>query len=928
MDPPPPNDQAYHSYIPYRRNPYYPSQPQPPYAPPQYYHNYHFPYPPSFPYSIPPPPIYYHEQAYVTQHFQPPRYPAHEMPSYYPPTHFDEPNYPNSEDFPSSDPTTRSTRVCAGVGALWNKSTPSHTRGDDVDRANTCTYSSTSIEPPLSPESNQTTLEQRLNDFIRETREENAKLKETITKEMLGEIQELRHETLSPLQTVESTLAKIMEMIQSQGETDVNAVTLRSGRTLPEVVPPPPQSIPTEEPRLNNEETSNSKQVERTPEEELSREEMQPQPSRKGKEIMEKPPPVPKAKLPFPQRFRTDIDNAKYDKFLQMLRQLHIDMSFIDALGEMPRYAKFLKDLLSNKKRLAKIATVVLGEECSAILHKDVPKKLKDPGSFTIPCNIGGTTFNRALADLGASINLMPFALYRKLNLGTLKPTRMCIQLADRSTKYPRGIVEDVLVRVDKFIFPVDFVILDMDLDVEIPLILGRPFLAIARALIDVGENKLVIRVGDESASFDVTKIMKYPLDGDGYFFVDYVHDEIDYLCEVPKAKRHDFNRECPIGAKNCNERKELLVVIATDLSEKQKEQLLTVLKRNKEAIGWKMTGLKGINPAICTHKIVLEEGSKPVAQPQRRLNPNTFEVLKNKVIKLMDVRMIYPISDSTWVSPTHVVPKTGGITVTENDNKELIPTRKITGWRVCIDYSKLNEATRKDHFPLPFIDQMIEKISLVILWNFSWTISQFLEKLSKNALEIWKRRFIKDFSKIARPLTKLLEKDATFELNEDAMKAFQNLKDAMVHTPILVGPKWDQQFELMCDASNFAVGVVLGQKNDKKFQPIAYARSSFILIMRLSDFLCLNPKQSQVIRSILLLQEFDVTIVDRKGVENSAADHLSRLENEKGQDMIGDVNEYFPEEKLMGLYLTPWYADLANYLVGGELPEFLDTHA
>ncbi|XP_031121046.1 uncharacterized protein LOC116024294 [Ipomoea triloba] len=238
MDPPSPDDRAYQSYMPYGRNPYYPS-PSQPYPPPQYYHNYPFPYPPTFPYPIPPPLIYYHEQAYVTQHFQPQRYPTHEMPPYYPPTHFDEPNHPNSENFASSDPSTRATRVCAGVGAHWNNSTPSHTRVDDVDRADTCAYSSTFPEPPLSPENNQTTLEQRLNDFIRETREENAKLKETITKEMLGEIQELRHETLSPLQTVESTLAKIMEMIQVQGETDVNAVTLRSGRALPEVVPPP-----------------------------------------------------------------------------------------------------------------------------------------------------------------------------------------------------------------------------------------------------------------------------------------------------------------------------------------------------------------------------------------------------------------------------------------------------------------------------------------------------------------------------------------------------------------------------------------------------------------------------------------------------------------------------------------------------------------
>ncbi|XP_031120241.1 uncharacterized protein LOC116023384 [Ipomoea triloba] len=255
---------------------------------------------------------------------------------------------------------------------------------------------------------------------------------------MLGEIQELRHETLSPLQTVESTLAKIMEMIQVQGETDVNAVTLRSGRALPEVIPlPPPQPVQTEEPREENDEIFNTRRDERENEKEIGREESQPQPSRKGKEIMQEPPPMPKAKLPFPQRFRTDIDNAKYDKFLQMLRQLHINMPLIDAWGEMPRYAKFLKDLLSNKRKLVESATVVLGEECSAILHKSVPMKLKDPGSFTIPCNIGGTTFNRALADLGASINLMPFALYRKLNLGTLKPTRMCIQSADRSTKYP-----------------------------------------------------------------------------------------------------------------------------------------------------------------------------------------------------------------------------------------------------------------------------------------------------------------------------------------------------------------------------------------------------------------------------------------------------------------------------------------------------------
>ena len=146
----------------------------------------------------------------------------------------------------------------------------------------------------------------------------------------------------------------------------------------------------------------------------------------------------------------------------------------------MPRYAKFLKDLLSNKKKLKEISTAPIGAGCSAILLNKLPKKLKDPGSFTIPCLIGDMPEERALADLGASINLMPYSMFKQLGLGEPKPTRMSLQLADRSIKFPKGIIEDVLVKVENFIFPVDFMILDMSADVEVPLILGRPFLATA----------------------------------------------------------------------------------------------------------------------------------------------------------------------------------------------------------------------------------------------------------------------------------------------------------------------------------------------------------------------------------------------------------------------------------------------------------------
>ena len=136
------------------------------------------------------------------------------------------------------------------------------------------------------------------------------------------------------------------------------------------------------------------------------------------------------------------------------------------------------------------------------------------------------------------------------------------------------------------------------------------------------------------------------------------------------------------------------------------------MLRNHKRAIGWTITNIRGISHTICTHKILMEEEHKPKVQPQGRLNPSMKEVVKAEIIKLLDSGIIYPISDSSWVSPMQVVPKKGGTTMIKNDQNELIPTRKVTGWRVCIDYRKLNEATRKDHFPLPFIDQMLEKLS------------------------------------------------------------------------------------------------------------------------------------------------------------------------------------------------------------------------
>ncbi|XP_076886891.1 uncharacterized protein LOC143536885 [Bidens hawaiensis] len=196
---------------------------------------------------------------------------------------------------------------------------------------------------------------------------------------------------------------------------------------------------------------------------------------------------------------------------------LETSFPFIEALQHMPKYVKFLKDLLKRKDRLGEVSSIPLRGDCSEVVLNRVPEKLSDPVVFTIPCMFGSDMMSQALADLGASINLMTHSLYEKLELGELTPTRMSLSLADRSVKYPRGIIENLLVKVDKFVFSVDFVVLDMEADERVPIILGRPFLRTTKALIDVYDGRITFRVGDENVTYDVVKSMKYPGDHDDF---------------------------------------------------------------------------------------------------------------------------------------------------------------------------------------------------------------------------------------------------------------------------------------------------------------------------------------------------------------------------------------------------------------------------
>ncbi|GJX26562.1 putative nucleotidyltransferase, ribonuclease H, partial [Tanacetum coccineum] len=445
------------------------------------------------------------------------------------------------------------------------------------------------------------------------------------------------------------------------------------------------------------------------------------------------------------------------------------------------------------------------------------------------------------------------------------------------------------------------------------------------------------------------------------------------------------------------------------------------------------MSDIKRISPSYCTHKILMENDYKPVIQPQRRLNPKVQDVVKNEIAKLLDSGLIYPISDSSWVSPIYLVPK-GGMIVVLNDNNELISSRTVTGWRVFIDYRKLNDATRKDHFPLLFIDQMleclcgneyycfldgflgffqipivpedqekttftcpyrtfayrrmpfglcnapatfqrcmtaifhdmVEDFMEVFMDEFSVfgnsfdcclaNLDRYLARCEETNLVLnWEKchfmvkegivlgykffglelRFIKDFSMISKPMTQFLMKDAKFDFSDDWKKAFKILKEKLTTTPIVISPDWNVSFELMCDASDFTVGAILGQRIDGKFKPIYYASKTLNNAQEHyttteKELLYLFSKQDakpRLTRWVLLLQGFDIEIKDNKWVENLATDHLSRLENPNLKAFTEEeIADEFPDEHLLILKIKlnddePWYADYVNYIVRKIVP-------
>ncbi|GKB71511.1 reverse transcriptase domain-containing protein [Tanacetum coccineum] len=245
------------------------------------------------------------------------------------------------------------------------------------------------------------------------------------------------------------------------------------------------------------------------------------------------PKSLPKPHIPYPSRLnqeksRDKASNQK-EKIFQMFQDLRFDISFADALLLMPRFAPTIKSLLMNKEKLLELAKIPLNKNCSAMLLKKLPEKLGDPGKFLIPCNFPGMDVCHALADLGASINLMPLSIWKKLSLPDLTPTRMTLELADRSITYPKGLAEDVFVKVGKFHFPTDFVVVDFEADPRVPLILGRSFLRTGHALIDVYGEEITLRVDNEAVTFNLDQTTRYSSTNDKS--VNRI-DIIDAVCE------------------------------------------------------------------------------------------------------------------------------------------------------------------------------------------------------------------------------------------------------------------------------------------------------------------------------------------------------------------------------------------------------------
>nr|GEX97698.1 transposon Ty3-I Gag-Pol polyprotein [Tanacetum cinerariifolium] len=587
------------------------------------------------------------------------------------------------------------------------------------------------------------------------------------------------------------------------------------------------------------------------------------------------PKTLPKPNISYPSRFNDQKlrEKAKnqMEKFFQIFQDLHFDISFTDALLLMPKFSSTIKSLLANKDKLFELAKIPLNENCSAMLIKKHSEKLRDPGKFLIPCDLSGMDVCHALADLGASINLMPLFIWKKISLPELTPTRMTLELADRSITRPKGVAEDVFVKVGKFHFPTDFVAVDFEADPRVLLILGRSFLRTGRGNPTSTSEPII---SDSSPSLT-------PFEGN------------DFILEEIEAYLKDESISPEIDHANCDPKGDICLI--ENLLNDDPFQLPSMDLKQREVVKAKSSIEEppDLDPPdqekttfTCPYEIFAYR-----RMPFGLCNaPGTFqrcmmEIFHDMIKKPMEVFMDdFLIFGDSFSS--------------------------------CLSH-------------LDTMLQRCEDTNLVLNWEkFHFMIKEGIvlgHKISKNGLEL-DRAKVDVITKLSHPTT------------------------------VKVVPDWNLPFKLMCDASDFAIGAVLGQRKTKHFQPINYASkimteaqihytttekemlavvysfekfqpylvlSKSIVYTDHSTLKYLLSKQDakpRLLRWVILLQEFYIIIRDKKGTENLTANHLSRLENpHKDVFENKDINENFPLETLgkMSSEGTLWFADFANFHAG-----------
>ncbi|KAL0413418.1 UNVERIFIED_CONTAM: Retrovirus-related Pol polyprotein from transposon opus [Sesamum radiatum] len=458
-----------------------------------------------------------------------------------------------------------------------------------------------------------------------------------------------------------------------------------------------------------------------------------------------------------------------------------------------------------------------------------------------------------------------------------LTPTIVTLQLADRSIKYPRGIIEDVLVKVGKFVIPVDFVVLDMEEDANTPLILGRPFLATGKALIDVQKGQLTLRINDEEVIFNVFKAIKHPRVADHEAF------SIDCIEMLQRDCVNLSNDLDPIT--DC--------IVNSDRFESQ--------GRTEES-----------RHAICH----LDAGRGEISSRPRRYlplgGPPTSELKPS--IEKPPILELKPL-------PSHLKYIFLGEDETLPVLQRCEETNLVLNWEKC--HFMVKEGIVLGHkVSYRGIEVDKAKVDLIAKLPPPQSVKEVRGFLGHAGFY---RRFIKDFSKIAKPLTNLLSKDAQFHFDDACLHAFRDLKEKLTTAPIVSAPAWDLPFEIMCDASNDTLGAVLGQRVEKRFHTIYYASRTMNDAQR--NYATTEKELLAVIFAIEKFRPYLLLSKDRRGCENTVADHLSRLNPTYVENMHNSpLQDEFPDEQLFAITQIeePWFADFANFLAGKVIPPHL----